>query len=524
MRILLAPTLLVTTVAFTPIPPTAIRFTPTSYTASPPIAFGATTGKRGRVTIAMSDDSKGSAVGVGGGTASISNEIFNLVKSIVGAGVLSLPAGERDEKGREKAVFNEIYFFAGESCGNISGNMEFSQVSRPSSLSPTGIAAFGNAPTAVIPAVSLITIIGFFSAYGFSLIGRVCSYTGGKSYREAWSETVGEETSWLPAATCTMKTCCAVLSYSMILADTIRALFMTATGMEVTRTVALLGITSTTLLPLCLLKNLSSLAPFSLVGVAGMFYTAVAMAIRYFQGVYKLGSPAVKATKTAAVPAGKFLVDVAKNYQPQFGELGASAALSPNVFILICMLSTAYMAHFNAPKFYNELKNNTIKRYNTVVGTSFGISVLLFALVGSLGFLTFGSASSGLILNNYSTKDILMSLSRVAVAVSIVFSFPLAFVGARDGWLDLLNVPSEKRSNAVLNKATLAILSVITLIATQLKELAFIMSFAGATSAVKKMGVKASKGLRREVPFALFSALLGLVMGSIGTKMALGML
>eukprot|EP00804_Cyclotella_cryptica_P021240 CCRYP_001528-RI/>CCRYP_001528-RI protein AED:0.17 eAED:0.17 QI:55/0.6/0.5/1/0.8/0.66/6/238/512 len=476
MKILLIPTLLVTTLAFTPTPPrTALRLTPTCSTASP---FRRRT--YGRTSLAMADESKGSVANVGGGTASISNEIFNLVKSIVGAGVLSLPAG---------------------------------------------IATFGNAPTAIIPAVSLITIIGFFSAYGFSLIGRVCSYTGGKSYREAWSESVGEESSWIPAATCTMKTCCAVLSYSMILADTIRALFMTATGMEVTRTVALLGITSTTLLPLCLLKNLSSLAPFSLVGVAGMFYTAVAMAIRYFQGVYKL--------------AGKFLVDVAKNYQPQFGELGASAALSPNVFILICMLSTAYMAHFNAPKFYNELKNNTIKRYNTVVGTSFGISVLLFALVGSLGFLTFGSASSGLILNNYSTKDILMSLSRVAVAVSIVFSFPLAFVGARDGWLDLLKVPSEKRSNALLNKATFAILSVITLIATQLKELAFIMSFAGATlgnaliyiypalmfkSAVKKMGEKASKGLRREVPFALFSALLGLVMGSIGTKMALGML
>jgi hypothetical protein len=68
------------------------------------------------------------------------------------------------------------------------------------------------------------------------------------------------------------------------------------------------------------------------------------MAVRYFQGVYKLGSPAVKASKTAAVPAGKFLADVSKTYQPQFGNLGASAALSPNTFILICMLSTAYMA------------------------------------------------------------------------------------------------------------------------------------------------------------------------------------
>lgn len=30
----------------------------------------------------------------GGGTATIPNEVFNLIKSIVGAGVLSLPAGK----------------------------------------------------------------------------------------------------------------------------------------------------------------------------------------------------------------------------------------------------------------------------------------------------------------------------------------------------------------------------------------------------------------------------------------------
>ena len=326
----------------------------------------------------------------------------------------------------------------------------------------------------------------------------------------------------------------------MILGDTIRALLMTI-GIETTRTLALLGVTGTTLFPLCLLKNLSSLAPFSLMGIAGMFYTTIAMASRYLGGSYKVGQVAVKGGKaaTAAVPAGKYLADVATNYQPQFGNLGASAALSPNVFILICMLSTAYMAHFNAPKFFIELKDNTIKRYNTVVGTSFGISIFLFALIGSLGFLTFGSASSGLILNNYAGSDVLMSLSRIAVTISIIFSFPLAFVGARDGWLDLLNVPMEKRTDSVLTKTTVAILSGITLIATQLKELAFIMSFAGATlgnaliyvypalmfrAAVKKMGDKASKGLKREVPFAMFSALLGVGMGAIGTKMAFGLL
>jgi hypothetical protein len=144
-----------------------------------------------------------------------------------------------------------------------------------------------------------------------------------------------------------------------------------------------------------------------------------------------------------------------------------------------------------------------------------------------------------LILNNYSGKDTLMGLSRLAVAVSIVFSFPLVFAGARDGWLDLLKVPVDDRTGAVLTTTTVAVLSGITLLASRLRELAFIMSFSGATmgnaliyvypalmfrGAVKGMGEKADKGLRREVPFAMFTALLGVAMGGIGAKMALGLL
>jgi hypothetical protein len=68
-------------------------------------------------------------VAVGSGTATVASEIFNLVKAIVGVGVLSLPAG---------------------------------------------IAAFGDAPSALVPALALIAIIGVLSGYGFAIIGRVC--------------------------------------------------------------------------------------------------------------------------------------------------------------------------------------------------------------------------------------------------------------------------------------------------------------------------------------------------------------
>ena len=198
---------------------------------------------------------------------------------------------------------------------------------------PAGIASFSDAPTGLIPAVGLIAAIGMVSGYGFSMIGRVCAYTGANSYREAWAKSVGKKSDWIPAASCTFKTCCATLAYSMILADTFKSLFATV-GLTVTRTTSLLGITGGFLFPLCLLKDLSSLAPFSLLGTIGMVYTTVAMAIRYFG-------------KTYLAPAGKFLPDVAKELQPAFGDVGMKGVLNPNSFILICMLSTAYMAHFN---------------------------------------------------------------------------------------------------------------------------------------------------------------------------------
>lgn len=408
--------------------------------------------------------------------AGMTNLTFNLVKSIVGAGVLSLPAG---------------------------------------------ISAFGNAPSAMIPATILIAAIGGLSAFGFALIGRVCSYTGAASYREAWERTVGEETSVIPAAACTLKTAIAVLAYSMILADTFRSIFATA-GLALSRTTTLLSITSAVILPLCLLKNLASLAPFSLLGVVGMGYTALAMAVRYAQGAYAAG--------------GALLADVPAALAPTFGTVGARGVLNPSSSILIGMLSTAYMAHFNAPKFFNELEDNTIPRYNRLVGTSFGISVALFSLISGLGFLTFGSASSGLILNNYSNRDVLMSFSRLAVAVSLVFSYPLAFAGCRDGVLDLAKIPVADRTPSLQNKVTVACLSAITALALVAKDVTFVLSFSGATfgnaliyvfpalmfrKAVKDKGEGATKGLKREVKLAMGSAGLGIGMGLVGARMAL---
>ena len=62
---------------------------------------------------------------------------------------------------------------------------------------------------------------------------------------------------------------------------------------------------------------------------ANIMFLALAMTIRYLGGAYASG--------------GKFATQVAPQFQPSFGTVGAAGALTPAASILIGMLSTAYM-------------------------------------------------------------------------------------------------------------------------------------------------------------------------------------
>ena len=96
MRLLLTTAILIATTAFQPARFAhhhSTRPTIRHYFASPKHGHS-NRGKQRVGKLLRMSASDATATSEGGGTASIPNEIFNLVKSIVGAGVLSLPAGE----------------------------------------------------------------------------------------------------------------------------------------------------------------------------------------------------------------------------------------------------------------------------------------------------------------------------------------------------------------------------------------------------------------------------------------------
>lgn len=115
-----------------------------------------------------------------GGSASIATSTFNLAKSVIGAGVLSLPSG--------------VAFLADE-------------------------------PSALLPAAALCTLFGAVAAYSFSAIGKICKENDAKSFQEAWEKIVSPNSAWLISGSITALCFLASLAYCIIMGDSFSSLF-----------------------------------------------------------------------------------------------------------------------------------------------------------------------------------------------------------------------------------------------------------------------------------------------------------
>ena len=294
------------------------------------------------------------------GQATLSSEIASMTKNLIGCGALSLA---------------------------------------------NGIALSSNSPNGVFAGVFWILLFGVVFGYFCWLIAKVCQMTGHTTYRGIWQATVGLEGALAVSIANALKAALADLAYATILSDTMGSLF-DAAGWKVPRTVCLLLVTICGILPLCMLENLHVLAPFSLLGTAGVVFTAGAMGIRYIDGSYK--------------PGGIFYDDIDPSFQPEFGNIDNSWSMA--ILPFVCMCYEAYVMHYNSARFYTELKGKTLPRFGIAVGSSFSISAVMYVVIASFGYLTFGGNSSGYILNNYSPYDPLATISRLAIGVSTLVS------------------------------------------------------------------------------------------------------
>jgi sodium-coupled neutral amino acid transporter 11 len=273
-----------------------------------------------------------------------------------------------------------------------------------------------------------------------------------------------------------------------LLGDAFAELFKAASLPKViaSRNGALVLITATILAPLCSLQSLHALYPFSVAGLIGTFLTAAVMAVRFFDGTYQL--PSVPTPGTSAAMSGLTFITI-----PRLNKLLASSSaslvfvsaisdfLTRRSFVLLSMLSTAFVAHYHAPRLYNELKDRNTSRFNTVVYTGFSISTALYVLMMSVGYLTFGGSSQGFILNNYATNDRLASIARAAVGLSLITGYPLIFFALRDSLLDLLSQrEAVYKSLSTTRSVSTGLLVLLTAVSMMLKDVGLVVSLTGA--------------------------------------------
>lgn len=347
-----------------------------------------------------------------------------LSKNIIGAGMLSLPAGMAAGKG-----------------------------------------------TGTLPAVVLTAFACGLSSYAFNLVGRAVEATGATDFRDLWSRSIGDSSAWVVDFMILGVCAGSLLVYSCFLGDILASL-LDGTSFAVSRTLAVL-LSTVVVTPLCLLPDLSALAVMATVGIFAVVYSAAFITLRSLDGSCAAGGALLSALPVA----------------PALEQLSVWR-LSLGTCVLFNMLSTAFMAHTNAVRFYNELEGRTPGKFAQVVNVGFFGAAAVFTLVMLTGYKTFGAASQGLILNNYATADFLAKLGRTATGISIVGSYPLLFTSLRDCLISSFTaVPATRRlgvacgvvSSNAWTSLTLLTIALTTALAMVTTDVGFIVSLCGAS-------------------------------------------
>ncbi|GAA6049356.1 hypothetical protein JCM3770_007305 [Rhodotorula araucariae] len=79
---------------------------------------------------------------------------------------------------------------------------------------------------------------------------------------------------------------------------------------------------------------------------------------------------------------------------------------------------------------FNEIKTNSQPRLNLVICTSIGSAAIIYEILGILGYLTFGAAVGGNIIEMY-PRTTLVSIGQVGITILVLFSYPLQLHPAR---------------------------------------------------------------------------------------------
>lgn len=288
----------------------------------------------------------------------------------------------------------------------------------------------------LVTSVTLLTVFGALSLYTARLVTLAMTLTGQNSLVEVWREVMGRRTAWIPlmcSALVCFACCTAIASLYGSLFAAVMPPPLLLPSSPARAWIVLLAIFPVSIM--VMLKDVSAMWFSTMLACLSGLLTAVVMVTRALDGTYARGG-------RFGVPMGHGdPADAAGQAQAHLGPGPRHSWRLPRRSLQpVCVMSVAFLMHFNVAKYYRELHHTGRAVHGRGLGLAMAGSMLVVLACFTAEHSTFGwHRSPDMILQSYSAEDTLINVARVMLGIGLMGCFGLVFAGLREALIDFLN-------------------------------------------------------------------------------------
>ncbi|KAL0117828.1 hypothetical protein PUN28_008903 [Cardiocondyla obscurior] len=317
--------------------------------------------------------------------------------------------------------------------------------------------------------IGLLILVAALTDYSLILMVRSGHICGEMSYQGLMRASFGRAGFYILTALQFIYPFIAMVSYNVVVGDTVTKVLIRVTGMSETnifahRQVVILLATLGVTIPLCLYRNIARLAKISFLSLICVGFILLAIFIRMD-------------TMAAMVPSQKD--------SWRFANF-------PGIIPSVGIMAFAFMCHHNTFLIYGSIERATQQKWDVVTHWSLFTSFLIAAAFGIAGYATFTSYVQGDLMENYCWNDDLMNLARVMFSGTILLTFPIECFVTREVLMTAIKgtdelegheayVPNSDRKYLII---TLSIVAASYLISMSTDCLGVVLELNGILAAV----------------------------------------
>eukprot|EP00403_Amphidinium_massartii_P040879 CAMPEP_0178440476 /NCGR_PEP_ID=MMETSP0689_2-20121128/36814_1 /TAXON_ID=160604 /ORGANISM="Amphidinium massartii, Strain CS-259" /LENGTH=445 /DNA_ID=CAMNT_0020063283 /DNA_START=52 /DNA_END=1385 /DNA_ORIENTATION=+ len=308
--------------------------------------------------------------------------------------------------------------------------------------------------SSVIPGLLLLTFSAGISAFSFALLGYGCAATGAESFHELWTATMGKSSAWAVQLSIMCDNCFTLWAYSTLVADFVgKAMvdLLPSFSLAHSRFFILAIVGTAIFAPLSYQQTLDALKYTSGLGLCAIAYSCICLFTEY-------------------VESGEGTRHFTGNY----------CAVKFLIFKSSVLFAFSFGCHYSVPKVYSELAQRSERRIGLVAVGAFTASLLIYTAFAMLGYGRFGSHVAGNVLVNFHEGNVAVLLMWVAMAASVITSYPMIFFSLKENLYGLLDV-AEKDASVQLRLGIVIVgVSGSCLLGAAVEDASIVMGICGA--------------------------------------------